>query len=97
MNIGYPDTLNKKGSGGPLLNTDKEEIEKAKQNLKDAKQGRREYRRSKPYKKYEAGEYQYENRSEFKASMAEEDDYVKMRRQELQDARKNYRKNKRNA
>ena len=96
MNIGYPDTLNKKGSGGPLLNTDKEEVEKAKQNLKAAKQAKREYRRSKPYKKYEGGELQYENLSEFKASMAEERDGVKMRRKELQDARKNYRRNKRN-
>ena len=76
---------------GPLFNTDKEEVEKAKQNLKDAKQAKREYRRSKPYKKYEAGEYQYENRSEFKGSMAEERDHVKMRREELQEARKNYR------
>ena len=96
MNIGYPDTLNKKGSGGPLLNTDKEEVEKAKQNLKAAKQAKREYRRSKPYKKYKGGEFQYENLSEFKASMAEERDGVKMRRKELQDARKNYRRNKRN-
>ena len=96
MNIGYPDTKNKKGSSGPLLNIDKEKVKKAKQTLKDAKQAKREYRKSKPYKKYEAGKLQYENRSEFKASMAEERDGVKMRRKELQDARKNYRKNKRN-
>ena len=96
MNIGYPDTKNKKGSSGPLLNIDKEKVKKAKQTLKDAKQAKREYRKSKPYKKYEAGKLQYENRSEFKASMAEERAGVKMRRKELQDARKNYRKNKKN-
>tara|TARA_Y100000766_G_C18789568_1_gene547524 strand:- start:102 stop:677 length:576 start_codon:yes stop_codon:yes gene_type:complete len=80
---------------GPLFNTDKEEVEKAKQNLKDAKQAKREYRRSKPYKKYEGGEYQYENRSEFKGSMAEERDHVKSRREELREARKNKRNLKR--
>ena len=97
MNIGYPDTKNKKGSGGPLLNIgSKEKVKKAKQILKDAKQDRKEYRKSKPYKKYEAGEYQYENRSEFKASMAEENDYVKRRRRELKEAKKNYRKSKKN-
>jgi len=41
MNIGYPDTKNKKGSGGPLLKRltkkEKEEIEKEEEEMRSAR------------------------------------------------------------
>jgi len=51
MSIGYPDTKNKPNS--PLLQT-KEDIKKRKEYLKIAKENRKEYRKSKPWKKNES-------------------------------------------
>ncbi len=58
-NIGYGDTKNKKdcGCGTPLYATEPPKdsrIKELKERLKDRKQARREYRRSKPWKKNES-------------------------------------------
>jgi len=108
---GYPDTMNKAG-GTPLMQT-KADIKKKKEALKIAKENRREYRKSKPWKKNEsrtsdgkpqwykeddgwAESEQYETRSEYKASMLEEDESVQNARKDLRAARKSRRKNRKN-
>jgi len=121
MKIGYPDTINRqeisplKDKGHPgdeeIGHGHKGEIEEGEEGLKTARENRRAYQESKPWKKnesrtedgkpqwYKEGDEwveseQYETRSEYNASMQEEDEAVERAEARLKAARERNKKGK---
>ena len=83
---GYPDTMNKQGAS-PLKARDLDDIKK---DIKDQRSYSRSERKSgrKAVRKHNAGQYEYINRSEFRAMKAEDKADLKSLKNEKKEFKK---------